>query len=40
MEDVYSSKLSVFYCFIVVCFVKKVSAVNCKLINNETDTNA
>ena len=34
IEDVYSPKLTVFYCFIGVCFVKWVPAVKFKLINN------
>ena len=40
IENVYSPKLTVFYCFIGVCFIKWVVAVKCKLISNETDGNA
>ena len=34
IEHVYSPKLTVFYCFIGVCFVKWVPAVKFKLIDN------
>ena len=40
IEHVCSPVHTVFYCFIGLCFVKRVSAFNCKLINNETDWNA
>ena len=36
VEHVCSPKLAVFYCFIGLCTVKWVPALNCKLINNET----
>ena len=34
IEHVYSSKLTIFYCFIGVCFVKWDPAVKFKLIDN------
>ena len=40
IEHVCSPKTTSFYCFFGLCFVKWVSALNCKLINNETDRNA
>ena len=40
IKQVSSPILTVFYCFIGLCFVEWVSVFNCKLINNETDLNA
>ena len=40
IEHVCSPIHTVFYCFIGLCIVKRVSAFNCKLINNETDWNS
>ncbi len=40
IEHVCSPKHTVFSIFISLCFVKRVSAFNCKLNNNETDRNA
>ena len=40
IEHVCSPKHTVFYCLIGLCFVKRVSAFNYKLINNETDRKA